>query len=177
MRPLALLVTGVLVCHGQEAGEKGPGGVLDPWQAGKARRWFQGGGELAVGALPEVGLGEGSAWLATQAQAPQRLNNQAPQGPLMPMVGQVPGPPAWLVDYWSPNQGGQEGQGGREGEGGKVGEVVEDTESRQNYWAPEFGFWPTHTVSKFNTSQIQNQYHHKKHKQHHSPSPPQTRIM
>ena len=34
---------------------------------------------------------------------------------------------------------------------GTLGNLVgssEGTESRQNYWAPSFGNWPTHTVSK-----------------------------
>ena len=34
---------------------------------------------------------------------------------------------------------------------GSLGNLVgssEGTESRQNYWAPSFGNWPTHTVSK-----------------------------
>ena len=37
------------------------------------------------------------------------------------------------------------------GNPGSLGNLLgssEGTESRQNYWAPSFGNWPTHTVSK-----------------------------
>ena len=74
-------------------------------------------------------------------------------------VGQSPnGPPAWLTEYWSKySVGNAEAvgtNGNLMGNQGNLGNFVnlvgagEGTESRQNYWAPSFGNWPTHTVSK-----------------------------
>ena len=80
------------------------------------------------------------------------------------------GPPAWLAEYWNKysvgntevvgsNTGnlvggsnmGNQGNLGNYGSLGSLGNILgssEGTESRQNYWAPSFGNWPTHTVSK-----------------------------
>ena len=43
---------------------------------------------------------------------------------------------------------------GNPGNLGNLGNLLgssEGTESRQNYWAPSFGNWPTHTVSKLSS--------------------------
>ena len=84
------------------------------------------------------------------------------------------GPPAWLTEYWSKysvgnaevigsngnlvgsNQGNLGGNSnlGNPGNPGSLGNLLgnsEGTESRQNYWAPSFGNWPTHTVSKLSS--------------------------
>ena len=65
------------------------------------------------------------------------------------------GPPSWLTEYWSKYSvgKGQPGKGSNVDLAGKgsLGDLVgnsEGTVSRQNYWAPSFGNWPTHTVSK-----------------------------
>ena len=66
------------------------------------------------------------------------------------------GPPSWLTEYWSKYSvgKGQPGKGSNVDLAGKgsLGDLVgnsEGTVSRQNYWAPSFGNWPTHTVSKY----------------------------
>ena len=50
---------------------------------------------------------------------------------------------------------------GNPGYMGNLGNLVgssEGTESRQNYWAPSFGNWPTHTVSKLSIYRQQINY-------------------
>ena len=48
----------------------------------------------------------------------------------------------------NPGNMGNLGNPGNLGNLGNLAGSSEGTESRQNYWAPSFGNWPTHTVSK-----------------------------